>query len=234
MYINTIRRSSRLHTLLNITYSTLYIYIHSSFRAHCKIHPVCSPAYFIFLSVRLRALISVSHQYRPAMTFAGSDLVAHTTSQHVYLYQRGWHTADNSVMVSAALEKSLDEIIGDRPSTGRRGSGRPSRGSRPTPYRRDSRSGRHGRDDYRPRRDDRDSDDARWAHDRYDRRRSYQDADSRDDRSYRGQRDGRDSRSTRLRVSNIHYDLSETEVRELFERIAPVARFSMQFDRAGR
>lgn len=138
-------------------------------------------------------------------------------------------------MASTALEKSLDEIIGDRPSNPRRGSegrrARGPRGPRAGPYARAPRDIRpySERDDRR--RDDRDVEGDRWSHDRYqssDRSRRREG----DDRA----RDGgpREGRATRLRVANIHYDLSESEVRDLFERIAPVARFSMRFDRAGR
>jgi len=38
----------------------------------------------------------------------------------------------------------------------------------------------------------------------------------------------------RLRVENLHYDLTEREVKELFERIGPVEAFDMLYDRAGR
>lgn len=135
-------------------------------------------------------------------------------------------------MASAALEKSLDEIIGDRPTQRRRRSSGPSRGSRSSPYARGARDTRPARDDRRSNYRDADAD--RWSHDRYDRRSGPRDDD--DDRSYRpqGDRNARDSRASRLKVSNIHYDLSEGEVRDLFERIAPVSRFSMRFDRAGR
>lgn len=153
-------------------------------------------------------------------------------------------------MASTALEKSLDEIIGARPTTDRRGSDRRPRGpridSRKTPYAREGGGDRRPRgEDYASRRDrGPGADGSRWSHDRYDEdeeddhRRS-----PRRDRSpprhgggyrYDHDRNGRDARATRLRVANIHYDLSEGEVRDLFERIAPVARFNMRFDRAGR
>lgn len=147
-------------------------------------------------------------------------------------------------MASAALEKSLDEIIGEKPSNARgRNNPRSSRGarkdSRRTPYARDDRDVRHERDNpsgrgYRSPRYRSPDGGRRWAHDRYDEddRRPYRNDDY--DRRYQPQREGRDDRATRLKVSNIHYDLAEDEVRDLFERIAPVSRFNMRFDRAGR
>ncbi|MCJ1436997.1 hypothetical protein MMC27_006380 [Xylographa pallens] len=38
----------------------------------------------------------------------------------------------------------------------------------------------------------------------------------------------------RLRVENIHYDLTEDDLDDLFNRIAPVQSISLRFDRAGR
>lgn len=135
-------------------------------------------------------------------------------------------------MSSAALEKSLDEIIGDRPSQARHGSSRGRRGgSRISPYSQPSRDSISSRNPVN--RDDQFRSVDRWSHDKYDSRTTSGDRHD-DERSYRPKRNDRDSRATHLRVANIHYDLTEREVRDLFERIAPVSRFAMQFDRAGR
>lgn len=130
-------------------------------------------------------------------------------------------------MASAALEKSLDEIIGERAAPARRGpSNRPWRtGPRHSPYDRLSRESRARNDRTSV---DRASSDDRWPHDKYEASRGNS------NEHHRKVANGRDARATRLRVSNIHYDLTENEVRDLFERIAPVVRFSMRFDRAGR
>ncbi|MCJ1290381.1 hypothetical protein MMC34_001917 [Xylographa carneopallida] len=40
--------------------------------------------------------------------------------------------------------------------------------------------------------------------------------------------------TARLRVDNIHYDLTEDDLDDLFNRIAPVQSISLRFDRAGR
>ncbi|EXJ79682.1 hypothetical protein A1O3_07963 [Capronia epimyces CBS 606.96] len=42
------------------------------------------------------------------------------------------------------------------------------------------------------------------------------------------------SLTTKLRVENLHYDLTEDEIYTLFERIAPVLDAKLRYDRAGR
>ncbi|MCJ1404384.1 hypothetical protein MMC11_007609, partial [Xylographa trunciseda] len=42
------------------------------------------------------------------------------------------------------------------------------------------------------------------------------------------------SNTARLRVENLHYDLTEDDLDDLFNRIAPVQSISLRFDRAGR
>ncbi|OLN88779.1 THO complex subunit 4B [Colletotrichum chlorophyti] len=44
----------------------------------------------------------------------------------------------------------------------------------------------------------------------------------------------RDSSSAKIRVENIHYELTEEDVEELFNRIGPVAKLDLKYDRAGR
>lgn len=75
--------------------------------------------------------------------------------------------------------------------------------------------------------------DSEWVHDRY------------NDNSYssRGARPRRASpprdrnygrTSSKLRVENIHYDLTQRDLDDLFNRIGPVAKLDLLYDRAGR
>ncbi|KAJ4009053.1 hypothetical protein NW752_009002 [Fusarium irregulare] len=43
-----------------------------------------------------------------------------------------------------------------------------------------------------------------------------------------------DSKGAKIRVENIHYDLTDDDLSELFQRIGPVSRLQLRYDRAGR
>ncbi|RMD40448.1 hypothetical protein DV735_g4706, partial [Chaetothyriales sp. CBS 134920] len=94
---------------------------------------------------------------------------------------------------------------------------------------------RHRRDDSREglvdrresRRDDR-------RDDRRDNRRNDRRDDRRAPRDERYDEDRDRATAARLRVDNLHYDLTEDDIYELFTRIAPVADVKMRYDRAGR
>ncbi|OJJ95327.1 hypothetical protein ASPACDRAFT_82172 [Aspergillus aculeatus ATCC 16872] len=128
------------------------------------------------------------------------------------------------------MDRSLDEIIAERPQKqqpqdrGRRPpQGRPSQGRR-----------RDGvRKSYREDRPDLDLD---WVHDKYE-----DDRDARPSRASRRPRGDRyspehehASTGAKLRVENIHYDINETDLEDLFTRIGPISNVSLVYDRAGR
>ncbi|PHH92604.1 hypothetical protein CDD83_6665 [Cordyceps sp. RAO-2017] len=128
--------------------------------------------------------------------------------------------------MASKMDRGLDEIIADNRSSGprnRRGGGDQRRRDRQD-YPRD---GVRKSVRTEPR-----SIDSEWVHDRYD-----------DDRnSRRGPVAPRRHESpvhnapkgSRLRVENIHYDLGEDDLDELFTRIGPTTRLQLLYDRAGR
>ncbi|KAJ5689438.1 RNA binding protein [Penicillium macrosclerotiorum] len=72
-----------------------------------------------------------------------------------------------------------------------------------------------------------------WVHDKYE--------DDREARPSRGPRRGRRSTSpdrgpalTKVRVDNLHYDITESDLEDLFSKIGPVSALSLNYDRAGR
>ncbi|KAG9528898.1 RNA-binding domain-containing protein, partial [Aureobasidium melanogenum] len=138
------------------------------------------------------------------------------------------------------MDRSLDEILEERQST--RGGRRGGRG------RSDRDGGRGPRRDYAERerdyprdgvkksfpREDARNIDRDWVHDKF------EDDDSR--RPARGSRNDRYDRepardasgSVSVRVENIHYDIQEPDLRELFEGIGPVESLRLLYDRHDR
>ncbi|BDD59523.1 hypothetical protein MAP00_004723 [Monascus purpureus] len=76
-----------------------------------------------------------------------------------------------------------------------------------------------------------------WVHDKFE-----DDRDTRPSRSQRhGTRGDRYSPSpnhaptgAKLRVENLHYDITEGDLEDLFTRIGPISTLSLRYDRAGR
>lgn len=133
----------------------------------------------------------------------------------------------------STMDRSLDEILAERQASK---GGRSSRGPRSRGNGGGSRRNNDRRDDF-PRdgvrkayRDDNRKLDDEWVHDRYD------ESSSRQPRRSRGGRDAdsEPTRGTRLRVDNLHYDLTESDLTELFENIGPIAKFELKYDNAGR
>ncbi|PFH61765.1 hypothetical protein XA68_16294 [Ophiocordyceps unilateralis] len=121
------------------------------------------------------------------------------------------------------MDRGLDDIIADSRSTGPRNNRR-GRGE----YRRNERQD-YPRDGVRKSaRTDNRSIDSEWVHDRF---------DERGPRSVvvpRRRRESPPIKGTKIRVENVHYDLGESDLEELFARIGPVARLQLRYDRAGR
>ncbi|KAJ6022021.1 hypothetical protein N7540_007525 [Penicillium herquei] len=156
------------------------------------------------------------------------------------------------------MDRSLDEIIAEdprkqnRPSGGRRNQGRRrdrSDGIRKVLFARkptigDLNSQFWRRKSYanlssflatqQPHTQDRFDLNLDWVHDKYE--------DGRDARPARNSRRSRRSTSpdrggsmlTKVRVENLHYDINEQDLQDLFGRIGPVNDLSLLYDRAGR
>ncbi|EPQ65844.1 hypothetical protein BGT96224_4187 [Blumeria graminis f. sp. tritici 96224] len=126
------------------------------------------------------------------------------------------------------MDRALDEIVAESHNQnrtrgrfqGRRGGRKPERIDYPREGVRKSR------------RDDSRNIDSEWVHDKF------------DDHTI-GRRMGRTDRrfsptpdyespSAKLRVENLHYDLTEDDLDDLFNRIGPVISLSLIYDRAGR
>ncbi|PGH12284.1 hypothetical protein AJ79_04350 [Helicocarpus griseus UAMH5409] len=127
------------------------------------------------------------------------------------------------------MDRSLDEIIAERPKSSNR-----------------------GRPRNRPRRGNAPRDGVKkvlllflishpiavsdWVHDKFE--------DDNTRPSYRGSRPSRVDRyspepeqsqsGAKIRVTNLHYDLTEDDLEDLFTRIGPIASLSLRYDRAGR
>ncbi|KAI1626760.1 hypothetical protein EDD37DRAFT_228329 [Exophiala viscosa] len=127
------------------------------------------------------------------------------------------------------MDRSLDETIAERQKRGQNRGGRRA----PPPQRR--RDNNYPRDGVRKSvRDERTNLDNDWVHDRYD---DEPDNSHGNDRSRGGRdrrRDNRNPPPAKLRVDNLHYDLTEDDIHDLFTRIAPVKEARLRYDRAGR
>ncbi|EPS37896.1 hypothetical protein H072_8517 [Dactylellina haptotyla CBS 200.50] len=77
-----------------------------------------------------------------------------------------------------------------------------------------------------------------WVHDKFDDGNSHRPRDNRDNRD--NTRDNRDNsnregqRSSKIRVENLHYDLGESDIRDVFSRVGDIRRVDIVYDKAGR
>ncbi|KAI1092723.1 RNA-binding domain-containing protein [Rostrohypoxylon terebratum] len=137
------------------------------------------------------------------------------------------------------MDRSLDEIVaesqhkkrGPRPRRGGGGGGGGSGSS--------NGGGRYRERDNYPRdgvrkstRDDARNMDSEWVHDKFD------DAGSRNRQRNPRRRPSPDrfqeSRGVKVKVDNLHYELTEDDLDGLFNKIGPVVRLELLYDRAGR
>ncbi|CZR51261.1 related to RNA and export factor binding protein [Phialocephala subalpina] len=79
-------------------------------------------------------------------------------------------------------------------------------------------------------RDDSRNIDSEWVHDKFDDNTTRRPV--RNDRRYSPET--YEPTSAKLRVENLHYDLTEDDLDDLFNRIGPVLKLSLTYDRAGR
>ncbi|KAL2270119.1 hypothetical protein VTJ83DRAFT_2303 [Remersonia thermophila] len=127
--------------------------------------------------------------------------------------------------MSRDLDRSLDDILAERRQENkkappRNGGGR--RRDRPDPPRDGVR--KSFRDDA-PR-----NIDSEWVHDKFE---DY--GNRRSGSRYRRSPDApSDVRGTKLRVDNLHYELTQDDLEGLFSRIGPIVSLELKYDRAGR
>ncbi|KAI1493765.1 hypothetical protein F5X96DRAFT_137545 [Biscogniauxia mediterranea] len=124
------------------------------------------------------------------------------------------------------MDRSLDEIVAE--SQQRKRGSRPRRGT-PRERERDS----YPRDGVRKStRDDSRGVDSDWVHDKF------EDTGSRNrprnPKRRRSPEPYQETRGTKIKVENLHWDLSQEDLEGLFSRIGPILKVELLYDRAGR
>ncbi|WPH03215.1 Hypothetical protein R9X50_00609200 [Acrodontium crateriforme] len=139
------------------------------------------------------------------------------------------------------MDRSLDEIISERPSANRGGRNNNNRSDR-EPRRggqlpRGPRREEYPRDGIRKnRRDERTNIDSDWVHDRYEDERYDRQSrrGPRDDDRYEAPSRSGENAGAKVRVDNVHYDLTEEDLRGLFEQKGPTQSVRLLYDRMDR
>ncbi|KAI0478550.1 hypothetical protein GGR56DRAFT_327520 [Xylariaceae sp. FL0804] len=127
------------------------------------------------------------------------------------------------------MDRSLDEIVAESQQH-KRGGNRSRRGGARPPRERDS----FPRDGVRKStRDDSRGVDADWVHDRFEDYHS-RERPRNNRRRERSPEIAQDVRGTKLKVDNLHYDLSKEDLDGLFSKIGRVLKLELLYDRAGR
>ncbi|KAI1826417.1 RNA-binding domain-containing protein [Xylaria intraflava] len=130
------------------------------------------------------------------------------------------------------MDRSLDEIVAESAEPARRRGNR-SRRAGGARSRQPREHDTYPRDGIRKStRDDRRGLDSDWVHDKFEDFHSRSRA--RDSHRRRSPELSHDRHGTKIKVENLHYDLSEADLEELFNRIGPVKKLELIYDRAGR
>ncbi|KAI1211054.1 RNA-binding domain-containing protein [Annulohypoxylon truncatum] len=135
------------------------------------------------------------------------------------------------------MDRSLDEIVaesqhkkrGSRPRRGGGGGGGGGGGSGGRPRERDT----FPRDGVRKStRDDSRNMDSEWVHDKFDEPGSR--SRQRNPRRRPSPERFQETRGVKVKVDNLHYELTEDDLDGLFNKIGPVVKLELLYDRAGR
>ncbi|KAI1843410.1 hypothetical protein JX265_006236 [Neoarthrinium moseri] len=128
------------------------------------------------------------------------------------------------------MDRSLDEIVAEnqqqKRNPRRRGGNGGNGGGRP-----------RERDSY-PRdgstRDDSRNMDSEWVHDKFEDSHSHGRSRNSRRRNSPGPSSHNETRGTKIKVENVHYDLSQGDLNGLFSKIGPLVKVELVYDRAGR
>ncbi|PVH78836.1 RNA-binding domain-containing protein [Cadophora sp. DSE1049] len=123
------------------------------------------------------------------------------------------------------MDRALDEIVAERHRGGGRSRGGRRGGPRPGRERTE-----YPRDGVRKKNASLTCN-REWVHDKFDNDTGRRPV--RTERRYSPEQQY-ETASSKLRVENIHYDLTEDDLDDLFNRIGPVLKLSLTYDRAGR